>query len=84
MSARLLESGDSDTVEPIRFHRAIEIDGGSFDSEHVFIETVRPKGAGEERHCFALDRSEFIAAIKAEFGLVDPLEYALAASENWA
>lgn len=78
MTVRLLESGED--AAPGRFVRAIEIDASAPDSEYVFIETVRPFGGGDERHCFALDRAEFIAAVKAEFGLMDPLEVALLAA----
>lgn len=76
MTARLIEPDDTQT--PGRFTRVVEIDASAPDSEYVFIETVRPMGGGEERHCFALDRAEFIAAVKAEFGLIDPLEALLA------
>ena len=55
----------SATLREIDGDRAIEISTGRGE-EHVFIE------AGG--HCLALDRAEFLAAIKAEFGLIDPLE----------
>ncbi|MHC9045812.1 hypothetical protein ACYX8G_14595 [Microbacterium saperdae] len=71
MTARLVEDDGTDHSR----RRAVEIDGGAADSEHVFLETIRTTIAGsEERHCFAFDRADFLAALRREFGLVDALE----------
>lgn len=60
MTVQLAESGPSP--------RMVEIDGRSDAAPDVVFIDI-DGGA-----CVGFDRAEFIAAVKAEFGLIDPLE----------
>ncbi|KHK98543.1 hypothetical protein LK09_06090 [Microbacterium mangrovi] len=69
----------STTVYEFDGGRSVDIDArNDQDGDVVFVTTFSESLRGRvEDHAYALDRAEFIRAVCAEFGLIDPLEVLL-------
>jgi hypothetical protein len=68
------------TITEIQSPRTIDIQTGGDQHDPATAGSVflTVNGEGPNATCIEVDRAEFLAAIRAEFGLVDPLESLLA------